>query len=250
MKFGAPRQGLLARHRPAQGGHPAARAAQPAQAARASAASSWWATGTSTWRRARRRSRPASSCPSGSRSAGVEIQNSVTLRATPDRAEGRRRRVGPIKREHGRARRRAVPDRPSRRATDDVAGPGEGLHHQGLCLDMVPPNGQVKIRTGAELRRAPASVPAARASRCSPGSTWSGSGSASGSTRPASPATRGWCRQAGSSTGGSCWRSRRSEAVLPAPRRGGQRLPGQALHLPLHRAHLGVSRQRGGCGSG
>ncbi len=89
-------------------------------------------------------------------SAGVEIQNSVTLRATPTELKVEDVSIGPIKVNLGGL---DVKDFKIAytKAEDTWQGQGKACLATGLCLDMVPPNGQVKITHG-QLNFAGASV--------------------------------------------------------------------------------------------
>ncbi len=97
-------------------------------------------------------------------SAGIEVQNSVTLRATPDELKIEDVSIGPIKVNLGGLDvdgfRIAYT-----KGTDTWQGQGKACVLSGLCLDMVPPNGQVKIVhgqlsfAGASVRFPPPGVP-------------------------------------------------------------------------------------------
>jgi hypothetical protein len=89
-------------------------------------------------------------------SAGIEIQNSVTLRATPDELKVEDVSVGPIKVNLGGLNVEGFKISYTK-AEDTWQGQGKACILSGVCLDMVPPNGQVKITHG-KLNFAGASV--------------------------------------------------------------------------------------------
>jgi hypothetical protein len=94
--------------------------------------------------------------PSFITSAGIQIQNSVTLRATPDRLIVDDVSVGPIKADVGALKVdgfKIAYDKP-----DDIwSGEGRVCLLTGVCIDMTPPNGGVKVKNG-QLNFAGASV--------------------------------------------------------------------------------------------
>ncbi len=85
--------------------------------------------------------------PSFLKQAGVDVQARVMLRATPDRLIVDDMTIGPINVNIGAL---AVNQfRISyRREGDEWQGQGKACVIGGVCLDMVPPNGQVKIKNG------------------------------------------------------------------------------------------------------
>ncbi len=97
-------------------------------------------------------------------SAGIEIQNSVTLRATPEELKVEDVSVGPIKANLGGLDVTGFKISFTK-ATDTWQGQAKACIASGLCLDMVPPNGQVKIVhgklnfAGASLQFPPPGVP-------------------------------------------------------------------------------------------
>ena len=85
--------------------------------------------------------------PSFLKRAGVDIRAAVRLRATPDRLIVDDMTIGPIDVNIGvlavNQFRIAY-----RGASEEWQGQGRACLISGLCLDMIPPNGQVKIRDG------------------------------------------------------------------------------------------------------
>ena len=85
--------------------------------------------------------------PSFLKRAGVDIQSQVRLRATPDRLIVDDLVIGPIDVSVG-----ALSVRQFRityrSAANEWQGQGRACLVSGACLDMVPPNGQIKIRDG------------------------------------------------------------------------------------------------------
>jgi hypothetical protein len=85
--------------------------------------------------------------PSFITSAGVQIQNSVTLRATPTQLIVDDVSIGPISVDLASL---GIDDFKISydRANDEWTGQGRVCIGDGACLDMVPPNGEIKIKNG------------------------------------------------------------------------------------------------------
>ncbi len=85
--------------------------------------------------------------PSFLRRAGGDAQAQVTLRATSDRFVVDDLTIGPMDVQLGALRVDAF-RLAYRRASDEWQGQGRACVASGVCLDMVPPNGQIKIKDG------------------------------------------------------------------------------------------------------
>jgi hypothetical protein len=85
--------------------------------------------------------------PSFLKKAGIEIQNEVKFRATPDRLILDELTIGPINVHVGALAVDAFQIRYTV-AGDEWQGQGKACVVGSFCLDMVPPNGQVKIKSG------------------------------------------------------------------------------------------------------
>ncbi|HVE67374.1 MAG TPA: hypothetical protein VNB64_02210 [Solirubrobacteraceae bacterium] len=87
--------------------------------------------------------------PSFLKKAGVDVQAGVRLRATPDRLIIDDMTIGPINVDVGALAVKEFRIAYRREGADELwHGQGKACVISGICLDMVPPNGQVKIRNG------------------------------------------------------------------------------------------------------
>ena len=80
--------------------------------------------------------------------AGVDVQSQIKMRATPDELIIDELRVGPINAQLG-GLNVAGFQVVYRRAEDEWQGQGRACVIGSACLDMVPPNGQVRIKNGS-----------------------------------------------------------------------------------------------------